>query len=171
MGSPDLPITVDSTYADSAADPSVKLHQLHHDTLHRLVNLFDTANAARSGTVLIGNGVTFLARALRSTDIPAVVTNARSGSYVLVVSDAGKMVEMNVAAANTLTIPPHSAVAFGIGTVVNVRQYGSGATTVEGGVGVTVRSRGGLKMLAGRYAEATLTKRATDEWLLIGDLA
>ena len=97
MAGPNLPVTVEVTYTDSDADPSVKLHQRHHDALHRLVNLLDNSNVARSGTVLVGNGATFLARALRSTDIPAVVMNPQAASYTLVLADAGKLVEMNVA--------------------------------------------------------------------------
>ena len=135
MASPNLPVTVEVTYTDSDADPSVNLHQRHHDALHRLVNLLDNSNVASSGTVLVGNGATFLARALRSTDIPAVVMNTQATSYTLVLVDAGKLVELNVAQANTLTVPPHSAVAFPIGTVINVRQYGSGGTDVRAGAG------------------------------------
>lgn len=37
MASP-LPVTIDSTYADSGTDASVKLHQQHHDALHALYN-------------------------------------------------------------------------------------------------------------------------------------
>jgi hypothetical protein len=79
------------------------------------------------------------------------------------------MVEMNVASANTLTVPPNSSVAFAVGTVIPVRQYGAGQTTVTPGAGVTIRNRGAALKLAGQYAEGSLHKRATDEWVLTGD--
>ena len=50
---------------------------------------------------------------------------------------------MNVATANTLTVPPNSSVPFQVGTQVAVRQYGAGVTTLTAGAGVTIRSRGG----------------------------
>jgi hypothetical protein len=77
---------------------------------------------------------------------------------------------MNVASANTLTIPPNSSVAFPTSTVINFVQYGAGQTTVTAGVGVTIRNRNGLKT-AGQYAMGTLYKRGTDEWVLGGDTA
>lgn len=34
----DLPVNIDATYADDGGDPSVKLHQQHHDAIHALYN-------------------------------------------------------------------------------------------------------------------------------------
>ncbi len=34
----DLPVTIDHDYVDSTLDPSVKLHQQHHDAIHQAVN-------------------------------------------------------------------------------------------------------------------------------------
>mgnify|MGYP000671901983 CR=1 FL=1 len=50
------------------------------------------------------------------------VTNAQVASYTLVLADSGKMVEMNNASANTLTIPPNSSVALPVGTTITVLQ-------------------------------------------------
>jgi hypothetical protein len=145
-------------------------HVADTNAVHGIVNKFDTAAAATSGHVLVGNGTVFNNRALLSTDIPGVVTNTITNQYTVVLADAGKLVELNVGSAHTFTIPPNSSVAFPIGTVINVRQYGAGTTTVNPGAGVTIRSRGGAMALAGQYAEATVTKRATDEWVLSGDV-
>lgn len=96
--------------------------------------------------------------------------NSQTGtSYTLVAADSGKVVEMNNAAANTLTVPPNSGVAFPIGTVIEVDQLGAGRTTITPGSGVTLRSAHGLKLLA-QYSTCSLRKRATDEWLVVGDL-
>src|SRR5689334_11950484 len=56
--------------------------------------------------------------------------NAQTGTtYTLVLGDAGKVVEMNNAASNTLTVPPNSSVAFPVNTVIEVFQLGAGATS------------------------------------------
>jgi len=57
--------------------------------------------------------------------------NLQTGtSYTLVLSDAGKIVEMNNGSANTLTIPANSSVAFPVDTRIDIIQYGAGATSV-----------------------------------------
>ena len=64
--------------------------------------------------------------------------NAQAGtSYTLVLADKGRIVTMNNAAANALTIPANSAVAFPLGTIINVIQIGAGETGIEGATGVT----------------------------------
>lgn len=96
--------------------------------------------------------------------------NVRTASYTLALSDNGKVIEMNVAGANTLTVPPNSSVAFPIGTLIAVDQLGAGQTTITPGSGVTIRSSGGLTKIKGQYSSVSLRKRATDEWVLVGDL-
>lgn len=99
-----------------------------------------------------------------------VAQNTRVASYTLVLTDANKVVEMNVASANNLTIPPNSSVAFPIGTVIEGFQLGAGQVTFVPGAGVTIRSPGSKLKLTGLYSSASLRKRATDEWVLCGDL-
>jgi hypothetical protein len=100
-----------------------------------------------------------------------VTANRQTASYTLVLTDAGKVIEMNVASANDLTVPLNSSVAFGAGTVIELLQYGAGQTTVVATGGVTIRSSGGKLKLTGQYSGASLRKIATDEWSLIGDIA
>jgi hypothetical protein len=97
--------------------------------------------------------------------------NTQTTSYTLVLADAGKSVELNNAGATTLTVPPNSTVAFPVGTIVEVFRLGAGAVTVVAGGGVTIRSPGGLLGLRVQYSTASLRKRATDEWVLAGDIA
>jgi len=87
----------------------------------------------------------------------------------LVLADKDKLVEMNVATANNLTVPPNSSVAFPIGTQINVLQTGAGTTTLVAGSGVTVNATPGL-ILRARWSSVTLIKRGTDTWVAIGDL-
>lgn len=99
-----------------------------------------------------------------------ITTNRQTASYTLVLSDADKLVEMNVATANNLTIPLNSSVAFATGTQILLAQYGAGQTTVVATSGVTVRSNGGKLKLNVQYSGATLIKIDTDEWYLFGDI-
>src|SRR5664279_3164644 len=119
MAGPGLSVTNDTTYADSGTDSSVKIHQQDHDAIGGIVNDFDVANFGTAGYVPVGNGTVLVTRALLSTDIPGVVSNARTANYTLVLADAGKLVTMNVSSANNLTVPLNSSVAFPVGTLVN----------------------------------------------------
>ena len=100
-----------------------------------------------------------------------ITTNRQTASYTLVIGDADKLVEMNVASANNLTIPLNSSVAFATGTQILLAQYGAGQTTVVATSGVTIRSSGAKLKLNAQYSGATLIKIATDEWYLFGDIA
>lgn len=98
--------------------------------------------------------------------------NTQTGTtYTFVLTDQGKIVEGNNAVAQTYTVPPNSSVAFPINTAIELVCYGAGLITVAAGVGVTLRSAGALLKTRAQYSGATLYKRASDEWVLIGDLA
>jgi hypothetical protein len=96
--------------------------------------------------------------------------NTQAASYSLQLSDAGGIVEMNVATANNLTVPDNATVALPIGSQIDISQYGAGQTTVVAAAGVTIVSVGSNKKIGARYGTATLYKRATNEWLLTGNL-
>jgi len=100
-----------------------------------------------------------------------VVTNRQTASYTLVLSDADKLVEMNVGSANNLTVPLNSSVAFSTGTQILLAQYGAGQTTIVATSGVTIRSNGAKLKLNAQYSGATLVKIAENEWYLFGDIA
>jgi len=100
-----------------------------------------------------------------------VVANRQTASYTLVLSDADKLVEMNVASANNLTVPLNSSVAFSTGTQILLAQYGAGQTTIVATSGVTIRSNGAKLKLNAQYSGATLVKIGENEWYLFGDIA
>ena len=102
--------------------------------------------------------------------VDSVTLNTQTASYTLALTDAGKVVEMNVASANNLTVPPNSSIALPVGTTIDIVQYGAGQTTIVAGSGVTIRSSGSKLKLTGQYSAATLYKRGTDEWVAMGDL-
>ena len=99
-----------------------------------------------------------------------ITTNRQTSSYTLVIGDADKLVEMNNASANNLTVPLNSSVAYNTGTQILLAQYGAGQTTVVATGGVTIRSSGGKLKLTAQYSGATLIKIDTNEWYLFGDI-
>ena len=96
---------------------------------------------------------------------PLPEPNVRGASYTLTLADQFGVVEMDAASANTVTVPPNSAVAYPVGTLIRVTQIGLGATTIAAGSGVTILSPFGL-VLPAQYATVELRKRAVDDWVL-----
>lgn len=183
--------SVKSVY-DWATDLFATITQLNakQDTLTGASTTITTSNLTASRAVVSDNSGKIAISTTTSTEIgyvngvtsaiqtqldsktsKLVTTNRQTASYTLVLSDADKLVEMNVASANNLTIPLNSSVAFSIGTQILLAQYGAGQTTIVATSGVTIRSNGGKLKLNVQYSGATLIKIATDEWYLFGDIA
>jgi len=99
------------------------------------------------------------------------IENTQTDSYTLVLTDAGKMITMNKATANNLTVPANADVAFPLNTRIDVIQYGAGQTTFVAGSGVTIRSSSSKLKITGQYSGASLWKKGTNEWVLVGDIA
>lgn len=112
-----------------------------------------------STTLAVGNDARF----------STVTATTQASSYTLTLSDAGQAVEFTSATAVNCTIPPNSSVAFPVGTVIEICQYGAGQVTVVAGAGVTLRNPSSLTSRA-QYSAISARKRATDEWLIGGDL-
>jgi hypothetical protein len=97
-----------------------------------------------------------------------IAINQQTGtSYTLTLSDDGKLIQMNNASANTLTIPANSSVAFPIGTKIMVQKYGTGDTTIQGAAGVTVRDPNSLATITVQYDTRVIMKIGTNEWVII----
>jgi hypothetical protein len=102
-----------------------------------------------------------------------VLINNQTADYTLALTDAGKLVTMNLTStANTLTIPKNAVVAFPVGTFVLIEQLGTGQTTVAPVDGdVTLHSTDSLVALYGQYSVAALIQTSSNVWCLYGDLA
>jgi len=97
--------------------------------------------------------------------------NVQTGTtYTHVLSDSGKLITLDNAAAVTFTVDSNATVATPIGTRISLAQIGAGQVTLVGAGGVTINSTPTLKIVA-QYGCATLLKIGTDTWLLFGDLA
>jgi len=94
-----------------------------------------------------------------------VLTNPQSGSYQIVVGDAFKLIEMS--GGGTLTILDSSS--FATGTTIDVLQTSDSQVLIAGS-GFTPDSTPGLKLRA-RWSSATLLKRGTNSWVVMGDLS
>jgi len=148
-------------------------------------NTLGSANVAAAGA-LMESEVTNLAqvKAFDSTDYATSAqgttadnalqargaVNAQTGTtYTLVIGDEYlDGVRMTNASANTLTIPPNSAVAFPVGTKVFITQGGAGSTTIAAGAGVTINAPSTVTLAIDEQWESRVCqKTGTNEWLLI----
>lgn len=94
----------------------------------------------------------------------------KTDSYTLSsLTERDSLIEMGKSTAQTLTIPANSSVAYPVGTSIDILQTGAGQVTIAGAGGVTVNATPGLKLRA-QWSSATLFKRATDTWVVMGDL-
>src|SRR5665213_809252 len=109
----------------------------------------------------------------KSSLAPLLVSSTQQtgSTYTFALIDVGTIVEGNNAAAQTFTIPPHSSVAWSVGTHIQVFQLGPCQITIAPGSGVTIRSDGSKTKTATQYASMGLRCRATDDWVLTGDLS
>jgi hypothetical protein len=94
----------------------------------------------------------------------------KTAGHVLELVDAGTTIQMNVSSGHTVTIPTNAQVPFQIGTQIAFVQIGLGQTSFTSVLGVEILSKNSNKKISARYSPATLIKRDTNTWILIGDL-
>ena len=100
-----------------------------------------------------------------------MVANVQADDYTLVLSDAGKRIEMGKATGQNLTVPTNAVAAFPIGTIIDAYQEGAGQLTIVGAGGVTLHSAGGQVAATAQYSLIRLYKQSANVWCLSGDLA
>ena len=133
-----------------------------------IVSLGDITGVT-AGSGLTGGGTSGTVELALDPDLSTLedTTTART----LALTDAGQLIRMNNAGATTVTVPPNSSVAFGVGAQIIVAAKGAGTVTIAAGAGVTLRSKDAALAIDGQYATASCVKIATDEWLVFGALA
>ncbi len=77
---------------------------------------------------------------------------------------------MTGATAQNLVVPSNANVAFPIGSQVMVAQTGAGQVTFSAATGVSILSYLSQTKTIGQYAAASLVKKASDTWILAGNL-
>ena len=100
----------------------------------------------------------------------AVDLDRKTADYTLVLTDAGKVIEINSGSSENVTIPPNSGVAFPLGTQIVIVRMGSGAVVIVEGSGVTTRSDGDKAKIKSQYSSCVLIKHETNEWYILGNL-
>jgi len=96
--------------------------------------------------------------------------STKTTNYTIGLNDAQSVVQMNVAGANTVTIPTNAVATFDIGSQVVIAQLGAGQTTIAGDTGVTLYPTGTVS-LPSQYSSVFLVKVATNTWYAIGAVA
>lgn len=158
---------VDSRISDTAAQIRSEMPDVSN--FATITNLADTSTALRS-LISAKVSTTTLTDSLAKKTNKLISFNTYTTSDTLRLSDADKVIEMNVGTANNLVIPNYSDYAFPVGTQITLIQIGAGQTTLVPASGVTVRSASSKRKLSGQYSGATLIEKAPNEWYLFGDI-
>jgi hypothetical protein len=95
----------------------------------------------------------------------SINSGGTAGTYTLQSADTNSLVEFSV--ATTITVPT-DATSIPVGSTIAILQTGTGQLTVVG-PSVTLNYTPGNKTRA-QWSQAVLTKRASDTWVLNGDL-
>jgi hypothetical protein len=94
----------------------------------------------------------------------------KTANYTLsAASERDSLIEVDSTSPVTITIPTNSAVAYPIGTTLDILGTNTGLVTIAGDTGVTVNATPGLKLRT-QWSSATLFKRAENSWVVYGDL-
>ena len=128
-----------------------------------------------------GTGVTITNGTFIKTDASGVVRKdlrpeilSITASRALLITDAADILEINTSGgAVDITIPLNATVAFPIGTIINFTLVDiTAAATITGVGGVTLNGvSGGSGAFDGvLYDSVSVYKRATDEWIVIGNI-
>ena len=108
----------------------------------------------------------------------AIGINLQTGTYTLVLADAGKLLRMGgtstaLASVTTLILPASNTVPFPIGTFGSVCRAGVGEVRFAGAAGVTVSSiasPSGTPWLFFQYSDASWVYLGTDTYAVWGDI-
>ena len=149
-----------------ASSQSVALQEWQNNGGTALANIDQSGNATAASFVKTGGTSSQVLMADGSVT-PGFTVNAtaKTVAYTLTSSDYGSLVQMNGAFAFSVTTALSGAP---VGTQIHLLALTSGASVA--GTGVTLNGTPGLKLRAA-YSSATLICLASNNWVLIGDLA
>lgn len=135
------------------------------------VTISDTGVVAISSGTIVNADINASA-AIDLGKLADVAIDTKTADYVLVLTDKNKVIEMNITTtANTVTVPLNATAAFPVGSQITIWQYGTGKTQIIPVSGTVTINKTPGDYLRARYSSATLIKRATNEWQLLGDLS
>jgi hypothetical protein len=106
-------------------------------------------------------------------DAPTVTSiSQKTADYTLVLADKSSMVEVSNSSTTVpviITVPLDSSQNFENGTTITILRTNVGNVDIEGSAGVTVNATPGQRLRA-RWSSASLIKRSSNLWVLVGDL-
>lgn len=154
------------------------------------LDVLQDVSPSTSGNVLTSNGSSWLSSApvvtlagaetltnktLTAPIIVQSINTQTTAAYVTVASDAGAIITVNNASANTFRLPTNASVPYAIGSTITLIQIGAGDTTISAVTPgtTTVLSTGAIPAspVLAQYKSATCIKTATDSWYIVGALA
>ena len=121
------------------------------------------ANVTASSLISLGTLTTVASGAY---ELSSSGISAKTASYSLVAGDNGKIITMNVASANTLTVPASLAVGFNC-TII---QLGAGQTTITAS-GTTLNSLSGFLKISAQHGSASLISYVSNVYNVAGSLS
>jgi hypothetical protein len=119
--------------------------------------------------VTVSSGVTFADGEQTKQGVPSLTAISQKSSAYELSSLTERDTLIEVSAAAVITIPTDNSVDYPVGTSIDILQTGSGEVSIAGASGVTVNATPGLKLRT-QWSSATLFKRATNSWVVYGDL-
>jgi hypothetical protein len=155
---------------DNTADTAKPVSTAQQTALDLKANL---ASPTFTGLVTVAaNGIAYTDGTQTKEGVPSrTPIISKTASYTLsATSERDSLIEVSSGSGTTITIPLNSAVAFPIGTTLDILQTNTGQVTIAGDAGVTVNATPGLKLRT-RWSSATLFKRDTNTWVAFGDLS
>ena len=161
---------VDGDINASAAIAQSKISNLTTD----LAAKAPLASPTFTGTVtLSASGISFTDGTQTKAGVPSLTTIGTTIGAAYNLSTGGLALRdqlIPISGTYAVTVPANSTTAYPVGTSISFYQSaGTGANFVEA-AGVTILRTPGLKLRT-TNSSATLTKVATDTWLLAGDLS
>jgi hypothetical protein len=155
--------------------------KLFSNTPHPVNNVVDFTSAAydtlklgslEATTVTPSSGVVFSDGTQTKQGVPSLTTigTTIAGAYNL--STGGLALRdqlIPVSGAHTITVPANATTAYPVGASISFYQSAGTDAAFAEAAGVTILRTPGLKLRA-TGSSATITKVATDTWLLAGDL-
>ena len=128
------------------------------------IKWLEIAPITETGAATLSNKV------LTSPQINLGMNPISTNAYTVGLADNGKLTTLDNAAAIGVTIPLNATTAFPIGAQLNFAQINDGTVTfIPATNAVIIGATPGYKLRT-KWSTATITKIATNTWILVGDL-
>ena len=115
---------------------------------------------------------------INSNGVTLSINSVTASAYTPVLNDGGSLITLSAASATSVTVPTNASVPWPIGTQLNIVGLAASANVVTisavASATTTIVSTGATAnapKLRTQYSSASVIKIATDQWLVVGDIA